>query len=264
MSHGTVKQESLMDVVGRDQARRGQPIDKPLTRPVRYRDREHDQHREEDREMLARGKELNGDNDKLLVEYQQDTDIGIESELPKLEFDQEFNQGLKDCVDELRRVSRRVPRRESLTIWFRVQVRLRESLRESLREWIRECIRECIREWIPVWIRVCRHAVRKRCAMVLINQLSLTKRDCKRMRVQVVHNRVALNISNASADSEVRGKRTTQLKRGKSQTVAMNAAKLKPAELWHLEKLDARIKSWKARVIQSGALVQNVNACRNW
>ena len=53
VSHGTVKQESLMDVVGRDQARRGQPVDKPVTRSVRYWDREHDQHREKDREMLA-------------------------------------------------------------------------------------------------------------------------------------------------------------------------------------------------------------------
>ena len=63
-----------MDVVGRDQAPRGQPVDKPVTRSVRHRDREHDQHREKDREMLARGKELDGDNDKLLVEHQQDPD----------------------------------------------------------------------------------------------------------------------------------------------------------------------------------------------
>ena len=63
-------QASLLDVVGRDQARRGQPVDKPVTRSVRYRDREHDQHRE----MLARRKELDGDNDKLLVKYQQDPD----------------------------------------------------------------------------------------------------------------------------------------------------------------------------------------------
>ena len=58
--------------------------------------------------------------------------------------------------------------------------------------------------------------------MILVNQLSIDERDCERMRVQDVHNRVVLN--NASADTEVRGKRTTQLKRGKSQTVAMNAA----------------------------------------
>ena len=55
-------------------------------------------------------------------------------------------------------------------------------------------------------------------------------------------------------DREVRGKRTTQLKRGKSQTVAMNVAKLKQTELWPLEKCDARLESWKARVTQSGAL----------
>ena len=65
-----------MDVVGRDQARRGQPADKPVTRSVRYRDREHDQHRENDRGMLVRRAELDGDN-----ECQQDIDIGIESEL---------------------------------------------------------------------------------------------------------------------------------------------------------------------------------------
>ena len=90
--------------------------------------------------------------------------------------------------------------------------------------------------------------------MVLVNQLRLTKRDCERMRVQIAHNRFALNNSNSSTDSEVRGKRTTQLKRGKSPTVAMRVAKLKQAEMWHLEKRDVRIKSWKARVIQSGAL----------
>ena len=103
-----------MDVVGR--ARRGQPVDKPVTRSVRYRDREHDQHRE----MLARGKEFDGDNDKLLVEYQQDIDIGNESELPKL--DQQlgdFNQELKDM--------RRVLRRESLRTWLPIQMCLQQS-----------------------------------------------------------------------------------------------------------------------------------------
>ena len=111
--------------------------DKPSTRSVRYRDREHDQHREKDRQMLARGKELDGDNDKLLVEYQQDTDINADmekdSETDKLG---EFNQELKDCVDGPRRVSRRVPRRESLLeslrAWLRVQVCLRESSQGSI------------------------------------------------------------------------------------------------------------------------------------
>ena len=90
--------------------------------------------------------------------------------------------------------------------------------------------------------------------MVPVNQLRVEKRDCERMRVQVVHNRVALNNSNASADSGVSGKQTTQLKRGKSLTVTMTLDKLKRAEFWQLEKRDVRIKSWKARVIQSGAL----------
>ena len=52
-----------------------------------HEDREHEQHRE----MLPRVKEFDGDVDKLLAEYQQDIDIGIESEFLKLEFDQEFN-----------------------------------------------------------------------------------------------------------------------------------------------------------------------------
>ena len=101
---------SVMGVVGRDQARRGQLVAKPVTQPMPDLDRE--SHREKDREMLARVKEFVGDDDKLLVEYQQDIDIdiGIESELPKLEFDQEFDQELSDCVEVPRRVSRRVVR----------------------------------------------------------------------------------------------------------------------------------------------------------
>ena len=64
-----------MDVVGRDQARRGQPVAKRVTQSVRHRDQEHDQHREKDREMLARGKEVDGDHDKLLAanEYRDES-----------------------------------------------------------------------------------------------------------------------------------------------------------------------------------------------
>ena len=126
-----------------------------------HENREHEQHRA----MRAPVKECHGDVNKLLVEYQQD--IGIESGQPE-----EFNQELKDCVDEPRRGSQRVPRLESLRMWLRVQV----CLRESLRVWIPV--------WIRVWTRVCRHAERKRCAMVLVN-LSVDKRDYERMRVQV-------------------------------------------------------------------------------
>ena len=98
------------------------PVAQSVTQPMPVRDDE--SHREKDREMLARVKEFDGDDDKLLAEYQQNTDadididIDIESKLPRLEFD----QGLKDCVDVPRRVSRRVLRRE--------------SLRESLRAWL--------------------------------------------------------------------------------------------------------------------------------
>ena len=78
--------------------------------------------------------------------YQQDIDIdiGIESELPELEFDQE----LKDCAEEPRRVLRRVLRRESLRgslrAWLRVQLCLRESLRGSFRVWLRVCVQVCL------------------------------------------------------------------------------------------------------------------------
>ena len=69
-----------------------------------------------------------------------------------------------------------------------------------------------------------------------------------------------MNNANASTDSEVRGKRTTQLKRGKFRTVAMNAAKLKQAELWQLKRCDVRVKSWKARVIQSVEIGSSIEA----
>ena len=86
------------------------------------------------------------------------------------------------------------------------------------------------------------------CDTVLVNQLRVDewRGACKLSTTGL--------LNYEQLQSEVRGKRTTQLKRGKSQTVAMNAAKLKQAESSQLEKCDARIKSWKARVIQSGAL----------
>ena len=51
MSHGAVKSDSLMGVVRRDQARRGQPVAKPVTQPMPDLDRE--SHGEKDRKMLA-------------------------------------------------------------------------------------------------------------------------------------------------------------------------------------------------------------------
>ena len=96
-------------------------------------------HREKDLEMLARVKEVDGDDDKMLVEYQQDIDIdiGIGAELPKLKFDQE----LKDCVEVPRRVLRRASPRESLRAWLRVQVCPRD---ESRFECGLECVLECV------------------------------------------------------------------------------------------------------------------------
>ena len=250
VSHGAVKSDSLMEqsVVGRDQARRGLPVAKLVTQsvaqPVRHRERHQEQdresHREKDREMLARVKEFLGDDHKVLAEYQQDTDadidIDIESGQPG-----EFDQELKDCVEEPRRVSRRVQRRESLRMWLRVQVCLRESLRGSFRVWLR------------VWIRVCLHAERECCVMALGDQLRVDKCDCERMSVQIAHSSVARNKAIASADSASSTTpltRTTLLSCGKPRTVCTVAAKVKHVKLWQLEKCDVMIKAWKAREIQ--------------
>ena len=177
--------------------------------------------------MLARGSELAGDNDELLVECQQD--IGIESELFKLECDQEFSQELKDCIDELQRVSRRVLRRASLQPWHRVQVYLRVSHQGSVR----------------VWIQVCLHAEREGGVRVLGNQLRVANRDCERMRVQMVHTSVAFHLSNARANHAVFH---TQ------PAVEREAAKTKQFELWQAVKCGLRIKAWEAREIQLEAL----------
>ena len=177
-----------MDVVGRDQARRGQLVAKPVTQSVRHRHREHDQHREKDREILARVKEFVGKNDKLFWRSVSRTLT------PMLTWTWTLSQAsLRSLIrsSKPRRVSRRVPRRE--------------SLRESLRAWLRAqvCLRESLRGLIRVWIRACPLAERKRWAMALGNQLRVDNRDCKRTRVQIAHNSVARNKSNASADSEV-------------------------------------------------------------
>ena len=116
---------------------------------------------------------IDSDNDKFFVECQQDIDIGIESEFPKLEFDLESQQEIKDCVDELRRVLRRVLRRESLGAWLRVQVCLRESSQRSVDS--------------NVYSQVCLHTERECCVRILGNQLRANNRDCERMYVQMVH-----------------------------------------------------------------------------
>ena len=144
-----------------------------VAHPMCHREWHEDQEREQHNEMLARAKEFVGDDDKLLVEYQHDIDIdiGIEAELPKLEFDQEFDQELNDCVEVPRRVSRQVLRRESLReslrAWLRVQVCLGESLRGSFREWLRVCI------------QVCLHAERECCVMALVKAV-----ESRQMRLQ--------------------------------------------------------------------------------
>ena len=230
-------------VVGRDQVRRGQPeaklVTQPVAQPARHRERHEEQdresHREKDREVQARVKEFVGDDDKLLTEYQQDRDadsdidIDIESDQPG-----EFDQELKDCVDEPRRVSRRVLRRESLRAWLRVHV-------SSSVAWLRARIQ--------VWL----HAERECCVMALGDQLRGDKCDCERTRVQIAQHSVARNKVTASADSAsstTPWTRTTQLRCGKPRTVPTHAAKVKQVELWRLEKYDLRIKDWEAREIQ--------------
>ena len=207
--------------MGETNSRRGQSVAQPM--PVRDR--------EKDREILAGAKEFDGDID---------IDIDTESFQPR-EFDQEF----KDCVAESRRVLRRESLRESLRAWLRVQVCLRESLQVSFRVWIRVCL------------QVCLHAERECCVRALGNQLIVDSRDCERMHVQVAHTSLALDKTNASADSAVFHA---------SRAVAMNAAKWKQFELWQLEICDLRIKAWEEIYIFSWiyVLVQNVNACRNW
>ena len=77
-----------MCLVGRDEARQGQLVAKPVTQsaqPVGHQEQDRESHREKYREMLSRAKEFVGDDDQLLAEYQQDTvadisiDIDIES-----------------------------------------------------------------------------------------------------------------------------------------------------------------------------------------
>ena len=80
------------------------------------------------------------------------------------------------------------------------------------------------------------------------------------MRVRVAHSSV-LNKSNASADS---ASSTTLLTHGKSQTVAMNAAKLRQVELWQVENCDLRSSLGRQELFSLEHLVRNVNACRNW
>ena len=235
-----------MDVVARDQARRGQPVDKPVTWSVRYRDREHDQHREKDREMLARRKGLDGDNDKLLVEYQQDTDTDADMDMDS-ETDQpgEFNQQLKDCVDEPRRASRRVPRRESLReslrAWLRVQVCLRESPQGCRFEHGFKCVFKCV------------YTQNENAASEFLeNQLRVDNRECETKHVQMVHTSVALNSSNVIADRAVFH---TQ------PTFARDAAKTKLLELWQSETCDVRINLRKARESGLGVRVGPKREC---
>ena len=199
-------------------------MDKLVTRSVRHRDRDHDQHREKELEMLARGKKLDGDNDKLLVEYQEpdtDADMNMDSETDQ---PGEFNQELKDCVATS--IATSAVTRIASSVASRSSVSSRVTSR-SVRVWIRVCI------------QVCLHAERECCVRVLGNQLRVDNRDCERMRVQMVHTSVAPDKSNASANNAVFHTH---------RTGARDAAKTKQFELWQAVKCDVRIKSWKARV----------------
>ena len=87
-------------------------------------------------------------------------------------------------------------------------------------------------------IQVCLHAEREGGVRFLGNQPRVGNRECERMRVQMVHTSVALDMSNASANHAVfhRQQRRKQL------------------ELWHVVKCGLRIKAWEAREMQLEAL----------
>ena len=70
--------------------------------------------------------------------------------------------------------------------------------------------------------------------------------------MQMAHTSVALDKTNASADSAVFHT---------PRAVAMNAAKLKQVELWHLEECDLRIKALEAREIQLEVRVGEKREC---
>ena len=113
--------------------------------------------------MLTRVKEIDEDDDKLLVEYQQDPCWSlIRSSRILLKSLDEY---CDECCDENHYENRFG---ESL----RVQVCLRESLRGSFRVWLRVCI------------QVCLHAQRECCVRALGNQLGVDKFDCKRIPQQ--------------------------------------------------------------------------------
>ena len=88
-------------------------------------------------------------------------------------------------------------------------------------------------------IQVCQHEERECCVRALVNQLRVDNRD--RMQVQMAHTSVALDKTNASADSAVFHT---------PRAVAMNGAKGKQFELWQFDECDLRIKAWEAREIQ--------------
>ena len=126
-----------MDVVGRDQARRGQPADKPVTRSVRYRDREHDQHRDKDREMLARGSELDTTSvgrTSTLASSQNSTSWSvIRSFISSSRIIlTSCNECRDECCDENR-----------FGRGFEFKVYLRGSSQGSVRVWFQVCIQVC-------------------------------------------------------------------------------------------------------------------------
>ena len=214
-----------------------------VAQPVCHREWHEGREREQHNEMLARVEEFDGDDDKLLVEYQQDIDIdiGIESELPELEFDQE----LKDCAEEPRRVLRRVLRRESLRglvrAWLRVQVCFRESLRGSFRVWLRVCVQVCLERML------CQSSGKS----VECRQTRLQEDACTSCPQQCCSGQNKCKCRQRQFQHAVGANHTVEV--WKTTSSYTDAAKLKQVELWQLEKRDVRSKSWKARDHSAGS-----------
>ena len=164
VGHGTVKSDSLMEqgVVGRDKSStRWSDSKAGSTAGLALRVARGPGTRAAPREPPREGPRDAGTSERVWWRHRHWH--GIESYLPKLEFDQDFA--------ESRRVLRRESLRESLRAWLWVQVCLRESLQGSVRVWIRVCI------------QVCLLAERERCVRALVNHLLVDNRDCERMHV---------------------------------------------------------------------------------
>ena len=173
------------------------------------------------------------------MELDIDIDIGMESRLPKLEFDQEFDQELMDCVEVSRRVSRRM-------LATRIATRIASSVASSSSVSSRVASRVVSSMASSVSSSVSKRRGRTLC------QSSGKPVECKDARAD--YTSVARNKANTSADcasSTTLLRRTTLLICGKTANSCNGCRQGKTkVELWQLEKCDLRIEAWEAGEIQ--------------